>query len=89
MSICVLGGSGFLGRCLARKLKENYEVILGSRNNGLNKSAELETNCINSKKPNNVCDNYECIFDTSLNLILILKRILQVGTGIITGVCFV
>ena len=36
--ILITGGSGFLGRCLARKLKENYEVILGSRNNGLNKS---------------------------------------------------
>jgi len=43
--ILITGGSGFLGRNLATKLKENYEVILGSRNNGLNKSAELETNC--------------------------------------------
>ena len=38
--ILITGGSGFLGRELALKLKNNYEVILGSRNNGLNQEAE-------------------------------------------------
>jgi UDP-N-acetylglucosamine 4,6-dehydratase/5-epimerase len=43
--ILITGGSGFLGRELALKLKNNYEVILGSRNNGLNQEAEQYTGC--------------------------------------------
>lgn len=43
--ILITGGSGFLGRALALKLKNNYEVTLGSRNNGLNQEAEEYTGC--------------------------------------------
>jgi len=43
--ILITGGSGFLGRKLAIKLKENNEVLLGSRNNGLNRLAENITGC--------------------------------------------
>ena len=43
--ILITGGSGYLGRSLAIKLKDNYEIILGARNNGLNKIAESETGC--------------------------------------------
>ena len=43
--ILITGGSGFLGRELALKLKDRYEVILGSRNNGLNQEAEIYTGC--------------------------------------------
>ena len=43
--ILITGGSGFLGRNLALKLKNKHKVIIGARNNGLNKSAEIETSC--------------------------------------------
>jgi len=43
--ILITGGSGFLGKELALKLKKRYEVILGSRNNGLNLEAEEITGC--------------------------------------------
>ena len=43
--ILITGGSGFLGRELALKLKNKYEVILAARNNGLNKEAEEVTGC--------------------------------------------
>jgi UDP-glucose 4-epimerase len=43
--ILITGGSGFLGRDLATKLSSDYEVILGSRNNGLNRKAQEITNC--------------------------------------------
>lgn len=43
--ILITGGSGFLGRNLALKLKNNYEVILGSRNNKNNMSASKITGC--------------------------------------------
>ena len=43
--ILITGGSGFLGRSLAIKLKDRYEIILGARNNGLNKKAESLTGC--------------------------------------------
>jgi|TARA_B110000438_G_scaffold174245_1_gene166476 nucleoside-diphosphate-sugar epimerase len=38
--ILITVGSGFLGIELALKLKNNYEVILGSRNSGLNQEAD-------------------------------------------------
>tara|TARA_X000000368_G_scaffold305325_1_gene243622 strand:- start:6355 stop:7299 length:945 start_codon:yes stop_codon:yes gene_type:complete len=43
--ILITGGSGFLGRDLALKLKTSNEVILGSRNNGLNRLAVEKTGC--------------------------------------------
>ena len=43
--ILITGGSGFLGRDLALKLKTSNEVILGSRNNGLNRLAAEKTGC--------------------------------------------
>ena len=43
--ILITGGSGFLGRELALKLKTSNEVILGSRNNGLNRLAAEKTGC--------------------------------------------
>tara|TARA_B100000029_G_scaffold514888_1_gene619489 strand:+ start:2833 stop:3780 length:948 start_codon:yes stop_codon:yes gene_type:complete len=43
--ILITGGSGFLGRALAKKLKSNNDVILGSRNNTLNSYASIETGC--------------------------------------------
>jgi UDP-glucose 4-epimerase len=44
--ILITGGSGFLGRELALKLKNKYEIILAARNNGLNKKAEEITGCV-------------------------------------------
>jgi UDP-N-acetylglucosamine 4,6-dehydratase/5-epimerase len=43
--ILITGGSGFLGRHLAQKLKRDYEVLLGARNNGNNMLAEIKTGC--------------------------------------------
>lgn len=43
--LLITGGSGFLGRHLASRLKEKYAVFLGSRNNSLNFSAENLTGC--------------------------------------------
>lgn len=43
--ILITGGSGFLGRALAKKLKSNNHIILGSRNNALNNQANIETGC--------------------------------------------
>jgi UDP-N-acetylglucosamine 4,6-dehydratase/5-epimerase len=43
--ILITGGSGFLGRQLAKKLQANYQVLLGARNNGNNLMAELKTGC--------------------------------------------
>ncbi len=44
--ILITGGSGFLGRHLAKKLLAGgNELILGSRNNGNNLMAELRTGC--------------------------------------------
>ena len=43
--LLITGGSGFLGKELAKKLKKNYEIILASRNNGLNQEAEAITGC--------------------------------------------
>ncbi len=45
-TILITGGSGFLGRNLAIKLKKNYNVILGARNNGNNQLAQIKTNCV-------------------------------------------
>ena len=44
-TILITGGSGFLGRHLAVKLKEQYHVIIGARNNGINRRAEELTGC--------------------------------------------
>ena len=43
--ILITGGSGFLGRQLALKLREKNEILLGSRNNFLNQIAQEETGC--------------------------------------------
>jgi UDP-N-acetylglucosamine 4,6-dehydratase/5-epimerase len=43
--ILITGGAGFLGKKLAIKLKDSNEVLLGSRNNGLNQIALSETGC--------------------------------------------
>ncbi len=45
-TIFITGGSGFLGRHLALKLKDKYNVILGARNNGNNQLAQTITGCI-------------------------------------------
>ena len=45
-TILITGGSGFLGRNLAVKLKNNYNIILGARNNGNNQLAQIKTNCV-------------------------------------------
>ena len=44
-TILITGGSGFLGKELGRKLKNDYRVILGARNNGNNQLAEVVTGC--------------------------------------------
>lgn len=44
-TILITGGAGFLGRHLAILLKDNYRVILGSRNNGNNQLAQIKTGC--------------------------------------------
>jgi UDP-N-acetylglucosamine 4,6-dehydratase len=43
--VLITGGSGFLGRNLAIKLKQDYEVVLGSRNNKQNFQAQNITGC--------------------------------------------
>ena len=43
--ILITGGAGFLGRHLAQRLKSDYQVLLGSRNNGNNMMAALQTGC--------------------------------------------
>jgi len=44
-TVLVTGGSGFLGRHLARDLKSDYRVVLGARNNKLNLEAAQRTGC--------------------------------------------
>lgn len=44
-TILITGGSGFLGKELAKQLKGSYRVILGARNNGNNLFAKMETGC--------------------------------------------
>tara|TARA_R110002110_G_scaffold401290_1_gene618082 strand:+ start:1241 stop:2191 length:951 start_codon:yes stop_codon:yes gene_type:complete len=44
-TILITGGSGFLGRNLALKLKDGYNVFLGSRNNKNNAYAGKVTGC--------------------------------------------
>lgn len=44
-NLLITGGSGFLGRNLAEKLKKNYNVFLASRNNKQNFIAKKITNC--------------------------------------------
>ncbi len=43
--ILITGGSGYLGRNLAKKLKNKYRIYLGSRNNQRNDLAKNETGC--------------------------------------------
>tara|TARA_B100001540_G_C15795667_1_gene637540 strand:+ start:522 stop:1481 length:960 start_codon:yes stop_codon:yes gene_type:complete len=43
--VLITGGTGYLGKNLANKLKNDYEVILGARNNKLNNLASEITNC--------------------------------------------
>lgn len=44
-TILITGGSGFLGRNLAVYFKDNYNVVLGSRDNKLNFQAKQLTGC--------------------------------------------
>jgi UDP-N-acetylglucosamine 4,6-dehydratase len=44
--ILITGGSGYLGRHLAKKLSANHTVILGARNNANNMMAEIKTGCV-------------------------------------------
>ena len=44
-TILITGGSGFLGKNLAKKLIKKYNVVLGSRNNNQNRLANLDTSC--------------------------------------------
>jgi UDP-N-acetylglucosamine 4,6-dehydratase len=41
----ITGGSGFLGRALAKKFRNKFEVFLGGRNVMLGRAAEAETGC--------------------------------------------
>jgi UDP-N-acetylglucosamine 4,6-dehydratase len=43
--ILITGGSGFLGRHIAHKLKEHNQVVLASRNNEQNNQASRLTGC--------------------------------------------
>jgi UDP-N-acetylglucosamine 4,6-dehydratase/5-epimerase len=43
--ILITGGTGFLGRHLAAKLKPNHDVLLAARNNGINSLAYETTGC--------------------------------------------
>ena len=42
-TILITGGSGFLGQNLALRLKNDFKVVLGSRNN---KRIDFHLNCI-------------------------------------------
>jgi UDP-N-acetylglucosamine 4,6-dehydratase/5-epimerase len=44
-TVFITGGSGFLGRHLAKKLAADFKVIIGARNNKQNKTSENFTNC--------------------------------------------
>ncbi len=44
-TVLITGGTGFLGRSLARALKGRFRVILTGRNNEQNRLAEIETGC--------------------------------------------
>lgn len=43
--VLITGGTGFLGQDLAIKLKNNNTILLGGRNNGINRKAESFTGC--------------------------------------------
>lgn len=45
MRFLITGGSGFLGRHLARSLRDQHEVVLLGRNNKQNQEAERSTGC--------------------------------------------
>ncbi len=44
-TILITGGSGFLGRNLALELRKDFNIVLGSRNNGINYLASDTTGC--------------------------------------------
>ncbi|MFZ9848580.1 MAG: polysaccharide biosynthesis protein [Flavobacteriales bacterium] len=44
-TVLITGGAGYLGKQLGLKLKDRYNVILGSRNNGNNQLAQTLTGC--------------------------------------------
>lgn len=44
-SVLITGGSGFLGRAVARALATDHRVVLASRNNARNEEAAHETGC--------------------------------------------
>jgi UDP-N-acetylglucosamine 4,6-dehydratase/5-epimerase len=65
-TILITGGSGFLGRHLAVKLKDRYRVVLAARNNGNNQLAQVKTGCIvtpmditNANSVNDVLSEYK------------------------------
>lgn len=59
-TILITGGSGFLGKNLAKAFKNNYNIILGSRNNKQNSIVKLETGC--EVVPLDIT-NIECVRD--------------------------
>jgi len=44
--ILITGGTGFVGRNLALRLRDKYEVVLSARNNYFNNYAQRETGCM-------------------------------------------
>jgi len=61
-TILITGGSGFLGRHLAVKLKDKYRVVLGARNNGNNQLAQVKTGCIVTPMDiTNLNSIYDCV----------------------------
>jgi len=45
-TILITGGTGFLGRALAKHFNKDYNVILGGRNNANNQTASEQTGCM-------------------------------------------
>ena len=86
--ILITGGNGFLGTHLALRLKNNFEITLGSRNNKNNFLVEKKTNCktfplditninsvrdaINFSKPDTVIGNLEKFCGLNIFATLIL-----------------
>lgn len=71
MKVLITGGSGFLGKTLANKLKSNYKVILCSRNNGNNYQAHLETGCeIIPMDVSNINSVRDVVYEVSPDIII-------------------